>query len=102
MIDMKLTPVEKKKEMEVCGSVLNVPQYPWSLRLRLDCDQVEKLGCTDLDVGKKIKMTCMVEVVEKEKREVVEGQPNIAICLQICEMDLEKEKKSDKDVLYKG
>lgn len=97
---MKLSSEEKKKEYELCDSAMNVPGYPYNLKIRLDPEQVQKLGITDLDVGKKLKTTAMIEVVEKEKREVEEGKPNICLCIQICELDFEKSKKSDAKVIY--
>lgn len=99
---MKLSPEEKKKQWEGSENVLKVDEYPYNLKIWLDCCQVEKLGIADLDVGKKLNLSAVVEIVSKSKKEVPEGQPNIDVCIQICEMDFEgKGKKSDKDILYK-
>ena len=98
---MKLSAEEKKKQWETSDCAIRVDEYSYNLKLWLDCHQVEKLGLSDLDVGKKLNLSAIVEVVSKSKKEVPEGQPNIDVCIQICEMEFEKGKKSDKDVLYK-
>lgn len=99
---MKLSPEEKRKQWEVSDSAMKVDEYPYNLKIFLDCCQVEKLGIADLDVGKKLNLSAVVEIVSKSKKEVPEGQPNIDVCIQICGMEFDgKGKKSDKDVLYK-
>lgn len=100
MIDMKLTPEQKRKEYECSPSALDVPSYPYNLKIRLNPEQVAALGIADLDVGKKLKLSAMVEITEKEKCQVVEGQPDISCCVQICEMEFDKEKKAAAQVFY--
>lgn len=100
MIDMKLSEMEKK-ESEV-GSVLDKPSYPYGLRIYLDPESVKKLGLRDCQVGHKMVLEAVVEVVSVNAEMVKGDEKDVSVGLQILEMDLESEEEEKaEDVIYK-
>ena len=78
-------------------------EYPYGLRICLDDDSMEKLGLSGtFEIGKKLRLNAVVEVVSSSKRETDEG-PEFNMDLQIVEMELNSENtNSDRaNRLYK-
>ena len=101
MIDMKLSEMEKK-EGEV-SSVIEKPSYPYGLRLYLDPESVKKLQLKDPQVGQKMMLEAVVEIVSVNAEVIKGDQKAVSVGLQINEMSVDSAKKEEKaeDVLYK-
>jgi len=56
LIDMKLTPREKREEMPMPMKDYKGPDYPYELRITLDEDAMKKLGMKLPKVGDKIEI----------------------------------------------
>lgn len=62
LIDMKNDPEEMKEE-SAPSALAEAPAYPYGLRVTLNDDSLEKLGIMTLPaIGKRMMMTCIVEV----------------------------------------
>lgn len=101
MIDMKISEMEKKENEVV--SVLDSSSYPYGLRIYLDPDSVKKLGLKDPQVGDKMSLVGIVEIMSVNAEVIKGDEKELSVGLQIKEMDLESGKKAVKaeDVLYK-
>lgn len=97
--DMRISDMEKKNNT-LLSVVDDKPNYPYSLKLMLDSDTVAKLGLADLpDVGEKMQMLAVVEVVGVRKEGEVGDVGKYCLDLQIQQMDI---KESEKDESVSG
>lgn len=101
LTSMKLAPKAADKDMEAtCCPSGEAPAYPYGLCLYLDNDTLAKLGIAELpDVGTKLVLSAIVEVTSNTQRQTQEGK-NVAMDLQITDMDLEAPGKSAAQRLY--
>lgn len=77
-------------------AMLEAPQYPYGLSIRLDNDSLEKLGMSDLPkAGKKMKLMAMVEVVGSSQHTMKGGKDMKSVELQITSMGLESDSEKD-------
>lgn len=79
-----LTPAAQPKGYEE-------PAYPWGLKIRLEDEELDKLGMQLPTVGATMTITCQVQVVSvRQEQELEKGDDNMERCveLQITDMDL--------------
>lgn len=87
---MKITKSQQEKAMK--PSLIEFPQYPYGLTVRLDNDSLKKLGITDLpEVGEKMTLIAKVEVSSASQHAVKGGDDSKSVELQITDMCLEDE-----------
>ena len=100
LISMKKKKKEKSADTPVEASMPSEEVYPYGLRLRLENDELEKLGLKELpEVGKvcKIEAEGIVESVSSNESKGDEGSRK-CVEIQITSMNLHKADKSkDKD-----
>ena len=99
LVSMKKDKTENKP-MEVPASPGDSSEeYPYGLRIRLENDELEKLGFKDLpEIGKSLKVTAEAAVQSISSNESVGSKGNKkCVELQITSMQLDKAKASKKD-----
>lgn len=87
------------------GEAASSPKYPYGLRISLDEKAIQKMGMGDMpQVGKKMKMMAMVEVVEVRQYDRNDGDSDRGIDLQITDMAMmandEERVRSAEEALY--
>lgn len=100
MIDMKVSEADKKESAQEMESELNAPNYPYGLRIYIDDDSYKKLGLKDCQVGEKLSLSAICEVMSVSAENVKGDEKEISISLQLKEMELVQNNKSDADVIY--
>jgi hypothetical protein len=87
LINMELS-AEEAKELTTPDPG-EAPKYPWGLELRLEDDQLAKLGITVLPaVGAAMQMTARVEVTALSARDSQQGGSSKCLTLQVTDMAL--------------
>lgn len=95
LISMKLSDAERK-DAEVAGTPDDAPRYPWGLQVRLEDDELEKLGITALpNVGDEQLLVATVKVTSVSERDDESGTTR-SVGLQITDMHLETESPDAK------
>lgn len=101
LVDMKYTRAEAKAEAEKYSSPSpdNEPQYPWGLQIRLEDEELSKLGITSLpDVGGEFHLTVVAQVQSATESKMASGRTDRCVCLQITmlSVDLEESAADEK------
>jgi hypothetical protein len=91
--DMKRTKADEKARKarfsNGCIGSSDVDEYPWSLRLTLNDEELKKLGISSLPkAGTKMSLTAEVSVTSVRSSERISGGDDRSIELQITKMDL--------------
>lgn len=75
---------ENDSEVECCS-----PEYPYGLELRLETEQLTKLGITiPPAVGAELMVMARVTVVSSSQRQQLDSDPEICSCWQITDMEI--------------
>lgn len=100
MIDMKISEMEKKDMSET--SVLNdTSNYPYSLRIYLGPEEVSKLQLKNPQIGQKMQLEAMVEVVAVSSENNKGDENKLSVTIQIKEMMFESaEEEKAEEKLY--
>ena len=100
---MARTPEEKEAEAKLYDGTdkASMPDYPWGLTIRLDHNDVKKLGLEGIDETKPLKVHGVAMVTEYSSS-MVNGAKRLSLSLQMQKLCVEPEGKSesDADVLY--
>ncbi|MDB4871970.1 MAG: BcepC6B [Gemmatimonadales bacterium] len=102
LTDMKLKP-RKEGDAKVESTIVgDEPKYPWGLQVRLENEQLEKLGVDKLPaVGTTVVLTARCEVCETGEYQAQKGeQERRNVTLQITELGLSGESKVSGDDIY--
>lgn len=90
--DMKRTKADEKARKEKYDTPCSVgagDEYPWSLRLTLNEEELSKLGIKSLPkAGAKMSLSAEVSVISVRQSERMKGRDERSIELQITKMDL--------------
>lgn len=101
LANMKLEPRKPEDEKAANTLISDQPAYPWGLQLRLDNEQLEKLGITALPAaGVTMTLTAKVEVTSAGMRDSQGGGEQKNLELQITDMALVGE-RTEHDVATK-
>jgi hypothetical protein len=96
MIDMKSSP-EEMAEQATIGEAEQNP-YPYGLQIRLNDDDLAKLGITSLPaVGSKISFSAMANVCSTSAYSDKEGEAETSMSLQITGMEITSAGQSTND-----
>lgn len=100
MVDMKLSEMDKKEEMQ--DSVLEQPNYPYGLRLYIDSETYKKLGLKDCQIGEKLLISGVGMVMSVSAEEMKGDVKEVSVSVQIVDLSMEKEKsaRSSESVIY--
>jgi hypothetical protein len=86
--DMRISEREKKMN-EIRSIIDDSPSYPHGLSIEVSAEVFEKLGLSEApEVGKKMVLTGIVEVVRVHKESSSDDRPKYSMGLQIVQMDL--------------
>lgn len=101
LVNMKMAP-EKKEELKPTA-MTDQPEYPWGLQIRLNTEDIKKLGLKELPAIKsEMIVTAKVYVCDVSEHESESGK-NQNLGLQITDMslgDVPKATKTAAEVLY--
>lgn len=87
LINMELSAADAKKLTE--PDPADAPKYPWGLELRLEDEQLKKLGITDLPkTGSKLQLVASVEVCGTHETDSQRGGERRSVELQVTAMAL--------------
>jgi hypothetical protein len=90
--DMKRTKVDQKASKEKYNTAcdpMGVDEYPWSLRLTLNDEELKKLGISSLPkVGGKMSLSAEVSVIATRQADRSNGGTERSLELQITRMEL--------------
>lgn len=90
LVDMKRTKAEAKAEAAEYNSISGQPEYPWGLQIRLEDEELTKLGITNLpDVGSGMTLTINVEVQSATETKMANGKTDRCVCLQITQLGVD-------------
>jgi len=100
MIDMRISEMEKKDAAET--SVLNdSANYPYSLRIYLGPEEVKKLQLKNPQIGQKMQLEAMVEIVAVSNENTKGDQDQISVTIQMQEMMFESpDEEKAEEVMY--
>lgn len=87
---------EKEKKENAVPSVLESPKYPWGLRINLDEETCKKLELKAPQVGDKMLVLAMAEVMSVSNEKRLDDQDHLSVGLQITEMEIKKGDKQEK------
>lgn len=109
MIDMKRMPEPKAATggtmltESACGPEAEKPQYPWGLEVRLEKDELAKLGINEANlpqVGASMKMAAYARVTQVRVEQMQGGDNEVCVSLQIEQMELGAEGPSIAERMY--
>ena len=102
LVDLRLTKKERQEEVaEVMSPADMEPEYPYGLCLRLDTDELDKLGVTTLpDAGTEIHIVAIGKVV-RVSESASEDNRECGLEIQITQMELTPE-AADPGEDYEG
>lgn len=87
LINMELSPEQAKEYSQPDPG--DAPKYPWGLELRLEDEQLKKLGITALPaVGAALQLTARVEVTSISQNDSQSGGERRCLSLQVTDMAL--------------
>ena len=89
MVSMKMSKAETEK-MCAAPVELDTPEYPYGLCLKLEKDQIEKLGLGTPKAGTKLVLHAEAEVKSVTVTDEKDGKGYKSVDLQITDMGLEK------------
>lgn len=101
LVNMKLSK-QKKKEMSE-PTMMDGPEYPWGLQIRLDTETIEKLGMDSLpEVESVVDVVAKGKIVSVSTSDAEKGKKNRNIEIQITDLSVaaEKPKKDIAKELY--
>lgn len=98
LVSMKRSPAEAK---EAATPADTAPEYPYGLRLRLEDEELQKLGLTTLpDVGTSLVLTARVEVCGTSAYDSESGKHR-SVELQLTDLALAPEQRpANAEALY--
>lgn len=89
MINMKRTAAEAKKLQECCSLPSETEAYPYGLEIRLDQDQLTKLGIDIAPaVGAEMMVMAKVIVTSSSASQTIGGEAQMHSCWQITDMEI--------------
>lgn len=92
MIDMKRAPEPKQSTMlGHDGPEHDEPRYPWGLEIRLEGEELQKLGISQDSlpaVGAQINLTAIARVTTVRSEATQSGGKDVSVSLQIEQMEL--------------
>jgi hypothetical protein len=94
---------EKEKNLAAGNSIVaDSPKYPYGLRLELNPESVKKLELKNPQVGQKMMMLAVIEVVGVANEGNWGDATETRVSLQITDMDIKphKEEKAAEEVIY--
>lgn len=87
LVDMKRTKAEIKADIKNYDTLAGQHEYPWGLEIRLEDEELNKLGIKNLpNVGQAMTLTIYVEVQSATETKMADGKTNRCVCLQITRM----------------
>lgn len=99
LTDLKYTKAdirEEAKEMKV-GASPDLPQYPWGLQIRLEDEELTKLGIDTPAVGDEWHMVCTACVTAVSETQMADGTSERCVTLQIEMMAVVDQESADED-----
>lgn len=100
LVDMEYTKAEAKADAERYSgkSLDNEPKYPWGLQIRLEDEELSKLGITALpEVGAEFHLTVVAQVQSATESKMASGRTDRCVCLQITMLGIDLEESAAEE-----
>lgn len=95
LVDLKYTKAEAKEANDYSTPKDGGPEYPWGLTIRLEDDELKKLGIEDLpDVGGEFHLQIIAKVQSASMTSMADGKTDRCVNLQITMMGVELEESA--------
>lgn len=99
LVDLKYTKAEVKAEAAEYSSPKDGgPEYPWGLEIRLEDEELSKLGITGLpDVGGEYHLSVVAKVKSASQTSMANGKTDRCVCLQITMIGIDLAESADEE-----
>jgi hypothetical protein len=98
LVDLKYTKAEAKEANDYSTPKDGGPEYPWGLEIRLEDDELAKLGVTGLpDVGGEYHLTVVAMVKSASQTSMANGKTDRCVCLQITMIGVDLEESAEDE-----
>ncbi len=90
MIDMQRKPEAKESGTMLAGEVVHhdEPRYPWGLEIRLEGDELDKLGIASMPgIGETVKINAIARITAVRLEQLQEGKTERCLTMQIEQME---------------
>lgn len=95
LVDMKYTKAEAKAEASEYTKPQG-PEYPWGLQIRLEDEELKKLGITSMPaVGQEMSLDVVVRVTSVSESQYADGRADRCLSLQIVQMGMEDDAEEE-------
>lgn len=106
LVNMKMDRKELEEKYSSTPAEMDMPAYPYGLRVNLDEDAIDKLGLNKLpSPGKTMLLLARVDIVSVSDNENVQGgktHRHRSVELQITDLALDKDSGDAATTLYDG
>lgn len=96
LVDMAYTKAERKQEAAEIND-FTPPEYPWGLQIRLENDELSKLGVKELpSIGDEFPFDVVARVTSVSENVYSDGRHERCVSLQICQMGSDEDDGAKK------
>lgn len=101
LTDLKYSKADIKEETAEFKSP-EMPEYPWGLQIRLEDEELQKLGVKNLpQVGAEYHMTVIAHVTSVSQTQMADGDEDRCVCLQITMASIDSEGSAEEEAREK-
>ena len=95
LVDLKFTKAEAKAANDYSTPKDGGPEYPWGLTIRLEDEELTKLGIKSLpDVGGEYHLSVVAQVQSATETRMANGKTDRCVCLQITMLGIDLEESA--------
>lgn len=96
LVDMAYTKAEVAEEKRE-NSTMEVPAYPWGLQIRLEEEEIAKLGIPIPQVGGELHLSVVAKVTGVSESTMADGEHECCVTLQITMMSVDLQESPDEE-----
>lgn len=98
LVDMAYTKAEIKEEAKETKFPGEPSKYPWGLQIRLEDEELKKLGVTDLpQVGGEMHLAVIAKVTGVSENTMADGDYDCCVTLQITMMQVVMQESAEEE-----
>jgi hypothetical protein len=98
LVDMAYTAKERKEEAAEYSGPSSVSEWPWGLQIRLEDEELKKLGLKELpEVGGEFHLQVIAKVTSVSQNQMADGKSDRCVCLQITMLGVELEESAESE-----
>lgn len=98
LVDMKYTKAEAKAEAQEYSNPSTGPEYPWGLQIRLEDEELSKLGIKALpEIGAEFHFTVVATVQSASQTQMASGKTDRCVSLQITMLGVDLKESAEEE-----